>query len=148
MPGRRHGKLGARLNVRGRTPGLVGIISWAVGKTAAPLRRATDAGDSGRRRFFELEFLDPVANLIAVQAQQRGRARLIPAAALERLHHQRALRAARAPRRVAGSSHASVSADTRAAPAGNARSVSWSPSASSMARSIAFRSSRMLPGQP
>ena len=37
MPGRRRGKLGAGLNVRGRAPGLVGIISWAVGKTAAPL---------------------------------------------------------------------------------------------------------------
>src|SRR5205823_11554497 len=40
---------------------------------------------------FELELLDAVANLIAIEPEQRGRARLVPAAALERLHHKRAL---------------------------------------------------------
>jgi hypothetical protein len=38
---------------------------------------------------FELELLDPVANLIAVQAEQSRRFGLIPSAALERLHDER-----------------------------------------------------------
>ena len=44
-----------------------------------------------RLHAFELELLDAIADLIAVQAEQRRGPRLVPAAALERLHDQRAL---------------------------------------------------------
>src|SRR5436190_12093566 len=44
---------------------------------------------SGRGGTFELEFLDPIADLIPIEAEQTRRARLIPAAALERLHDER-----------------------------------------------------------
>ena len=46
---------------------------------------------SVRLHSLQLELLDPVADLIAVQAEQRGRARLVPAAALERLDDERPL---------------------------------------------------------
>ena len=36
-----------------------------------------------------MELLDAVANLVAVQAEQCRRARLVPAGALERLHDER-----------------------------------------------------------
>src|SRR5262245_35286523 len=42
-------------------------------------------------RPFELEFLDAIADLIAIEAEQRRRFRLVPAAPFERLHDQRPL---------------------------------------------------------
>jgi len=42
------------------------------------------------RCLFEVELLDSVADLVAVQAEQRRRARLVPAGPLERLDDQRA----------------------------------------------------------
>ena len=42
------------------------------------------------RGLFELELLDPVANLIAVQPEHRGRAGVVPVAPPEGLNHQRA----------------------------------------------------------
>ena len=44
---------------------------------------------SGGLSALELELLDTVADLIAIDAQQGCRARLVPTAALERLHHKR-----------------------------------------------------------
>ena len=41
--------------------------------------------------FSQLELLDAVADLIAVEAEQRRRLGLVPAAALQRLHDQRSL---------------------------------------------------------
>ena len=41
--------------------------------------------------FVQLELLDAIADLIAIQAEQRRRLGLVPAAALERLHDQRSL---------------------------------------------------------
>src|SRR6266542_6630909 len=41
-------------------------------------------------RLFQLELLDAIADLIAVQPEQGGRPRLIPSTAFERLDHQRA----------------------------------------------------------
>src|SRR4029450_11619256 len=43
----------------------------------------------GWRRPFELEFLDAVANLIAVETEQGRGLRLVPAASFEGLHDQR-----------------------------------------------------------
>jgi hypothetical protein len=42
----------------------------------------------GRR---QIEFLDAITDLIAIQAEQRRRAGLVPVAARERLNHQPAL---------------------------------------------------------
>ena len=44
-----------------------------------------------RRHALELELLDAIADLIAVHTEQRGGARLVPSAPLERLHDERAL---------------------------------------------------------
>src|SRR5262249_28654164 len=52
-----------------------------------PLSRRSLGGGAGR--LFEPEFLDAVANLVAIQPEERGRPRLVPATALERLHHER-----------------------------------------------------------
>src|SRR5687767_14329185 len=67
-------------NVPGEGSGERGINPRGRGKTPARSREA---------RFFELELLDPVTNLIPVQAQERGGARLVPAGPLERLNEQR-----------------------------------------------------------
>src|SRR5712691_8506007 len=59
-----------------------GIIPQGTGeKTPAHLRAAG---------FLELKLLDPVANLVPVQSQERGGTCLVPTGPLERLNEQRA----------------------------------------------------------
>ena len=103
-------------------------------------------GETPAGRLREPEFLDAVANLIAVQPEQRRRPGLIAPTALERLHHQAALelleidalRRQLKPPRLA----------PRRSAAGSPRARASRLSLSSIARSMALRSSRMLPGQP
>lgn len=57
------------------------VWPWLVQRGSAPRFYSL----SGGRRAFELEFLDAVADLIAVLAEQRRRLGLIPTASLQRL---------------------------------------------------------------
>ena len=57
-----------------------------------PRRAHAERLDLGARAGpFELELLDPIANLIAVQPQKARGFRLVPAGSLERLHEERTL---------------------------------------------------------
>ena len=93
------------------------------------------------------EFLDAVADLVAVQAEQRAGPRLVAAAAPERLDDQASLELLEVDARrrqlelVAG-------ADGLVPAQRNRCASSRSPSDSSIARSMTLRSSRTLPGQP
>ena len=107
-----------------------------------------DGGENSRRlrRLREPEFLDPVANLIAVEAEQGRPPGLVAAPPLERLNDEAALElleidALGRERQPAATGAAPVSA-------GKSAGSSHGAVASSMARSTALRSSRMLPGQP
>src|SRR5262249_21861430 len=55
-------------------------------------RSPGSSGMSGSSRLPELELFDSISNLIAIQAEQRRGLRLVPPAALERLHHERSPR--------------------------------------------------------
>ena len=99
-----------------------------------------------RRAASEPELLDPVAHLVAVDAEQLPGVRLVATRALERLHQQLPLdllevdALGRQPeRRASDAVRVSVVKSSGA---------SQSRSMSSIARSMALRSSRTLPGQP
>src|SRR5262245_51098791 len=70
--------------------GEAGADYCAVGtKKSRPARRALLPRD--RVGALERELLDPIADLVAIEAQERGGLGLVPAGAFERLNHQRPL---------------------------------------------------------
>ena len=117
------------------------MVSDGFPAAAANYRITSRGGGS-----FELKLLDAVTNLVPIHAQQRRRFRLVPAGALERLDDQRAFELLEID--AAGRQLDPIAeAQRRRTPTpGKSPRVSVSPSASSIARSMALRSSRMLPG--
>ena len=101
--------------------------------------------------FLQAELLDAIANLIAMQTEERGRPRLVAAGAFERLHHQALLHFLEVhafgrqlePAVARGRPCDARCAGCRSRPAAAVRFRT-----SSTARSTRFRSSRTLPGQP